>query len=163
LPNFYFDAILIRSTNGMGVLNMNRFASASVISSILVTIFLFFLPLGAYAQAGCCSKHGGVAGCNKSTNYLSCKDGTTSPSCTCEGTKTKPTKATKAAPAAAAAPTETTTNTKAEKAAKAKEAKATKAGCCSGHGGVDKCNKSTGFQVCKDGTQSTTCACGKKK
>jgi hypothetical protein len=32
-------------------------------------------------------------------------------------------------------------------------------GCCSGHGGVSKCNKKTGYQMCKDGTASTTCAC----
>jgi len=33
------------------------------------------------------------------------------------------------------------------------------AACCAGHGGVASCNKSTGFQQCKDGTASPTCTC----
>ena len=37
------------------------------------------------------------------------------------------------------------------------------AACCAGHGGVASCNKSTGYQMCKDGTASPTCKCKKEK
>lgn len=40
----------------------------------------------AYAKSGCCSRHGGVGGCS-STGRTLCKDGTTSPSCTCSEEK----------------------------------------------------------------------------
>lgn len=33
---------------------------------------------------GCCSRHGGVAQCNKFKGHLTCKDGTLSVSCTCQ-------------------------------------------------------------------------------
>ncbi len=33
------------------------------------------------------------------------------------------------------------------------------AACCAGHGGVASCNKTTGKQMCKDGTVSPTCTC----
>lgn len=32
---------------------------------------------------GCCSRHGGVAQCNKSTGFQQCKDGTASTTCKC--------------------------------------------------------------------------------
>jgi len=34
-------------------------------------------------RSGCCSRHGGVCGCNKTINKLKCCDGTSSPSCGC--------------------------------------------------------------------------------
>ena len=34
------------------------------------------------AKLGCCSHHGGVAGCNNNGS-VKCTDGTTSPTCTC--------------------------------------------------------------------------------
>lgn len=34
------------------------------------------------ARRGCCSHHGGVAGCN-ANGSVKCNDGTTSPTCTC--------------------------------------------------------------------------------
>ncbi|CAM4467279.1 MAG: hypothetical protein LEGION0403_FIIPPAGN_00217 [Legionella sp.] len=37
------------------------------------------------------------------------------------------------------------------------------AACCAGHGGVASCNKTTGVQMCKDGTASPTCTCAKSK
>lgn len=37
------------------------------------------------------------------------------------------------------------------------------AACCAGHGGVASCNKTTGVQMCKDGTASPTCTCPKSK
>lgn len=35
------------------------------------------------SHRGCCSKHGGVAGCDSKTGHELCKDGTPSPSCPC--------------------------------------------------------------------------------
>ena len=34
------------------------------------------------ARRGCCSRHGGVAGCNENGS-VKCNDGTTSPTCKC--------------------------------------------------------------------------------
>lgn len=52
---------------------------------ILVGLFfvaIFFNVETAKAQRGCCSHHGGVAGCNEYGRTI-CNDGTPSPSCTC--------------------------------------------------------------------------------
>ena len=35
------------------------------------------------ARSGCCSHHGGVCGCDSSTDRIICCDGTLSPSCKC--------------------------------------------------------------------------------
>lgn len=35
------------------------------------------------ARSGCCSWHGGVCGCDYSTDRIVCCDGTLSPSCRC--------------------------------------------------------------------------------
>lgn len=32
-------------------------------------------------------------------------------------------------------------------------------GCCSKHGGVSSCNASTGYLMCRDGSQSHSCRC----
>lgn len=40
------------------------------------------IPNVVYAGRGCCSHHGGVAGCHSSGKQI-CNDGTLSPSCTC--------------------------------------------------------------------------------
>lgn len=37
------------------------------------------------------------------------------------------------------------------------------AGCCSKHGGVDRCDTSTNHFICKDGNQSATCLCDGSK
>lgn len=137
------------------------------IAQAIATLFLLMPFTDVYAKAGCCSKHGGVASCNTSTNHLKCKDGTDSPSCTCEGTtvpttkhKIKPTNAT-----TTTAPTTTTSTPTASEpattAAAPTAATTTKPpkGCCAHHKGVAQCNKSTGFYMCKDGTASTTCKC----
>lgn len=54
----------------------------------VVLIFLMGMallnPIGVMAQRGCCSWHGGVAGCDSSGKII-CNDGTLSPSCTCAG------------------------------------------------------------------------------
>lgn len=34
-------------------------------------------------QRGCCSWHGGVAGCDENSGRIICNDGTASPSCRC--------------------------------------------------------------------------------
>ncbi len=61
----------------------------------ILIIMLFcmglFIP-SVDARRGCCSWHGGVSGCDKSTGRIVCNDGTYSPSCTCEKTTKKTTK-----------------------------------------------------------------------
>jgi hypothetical protein len=52
---------------------------------IFIGLVLFLCPFLVSAQRGCCSHHGGVAGCTNSGNQL-CRDGTLSPSCTCTPT-----------------------------------------------------------------------------
>lgn len=37
------------------------------------------------------------------------------------------------------------------------------AGCCAKHGGVIRCNSTTGYQQCKDGSASPSCKCSKKE
>lgn len=48
----------------------------------VVVIMLVIFPIGVDAKRGCCSHHGGVAGCNANGRQI-CNDGTLSPSCTC--------------------------------------------------------------------------------
>jgi hypothetical protein len=36
------------------------------------------------ARSGCCSHHGGVAGCDSNTGHARCSDGRDSPTCGCE-------------------------------------------------------------------------------
>jgi len=36
------------------------------------------------ARSGCCSHHGGVAGCDSATGHQACNDGSDSPTCGCE-------------------------------------------------------------------------------
>lgn len=50
--------------------------------SLILIILIISIPLNVYAQRGCCSHHGGVAGCNSDGRQI-CNDGTLSPSCTC--------------------------------------------------------------------------------
>ncbi|MBQ6477696.1 MAG: G5 domain-containing protein [Bacilli bacterium] len=53
----------------------------------LVVCFLLLvscLPINIYARRGCCSHHGGVAGCSSSGRQI-CNDGSLSPTCTCNG------------------------------------------------------------------------------
>ena len=49
---------------------------------MFLVLLLFYIPLNVSAQRGCCSHHGGVAGCSDSERQI-CSDGTLSPSCTC--------------------------------------------------------------------------------
>jgi hypothetical protein len=140
----------------------------SFIKNALMILALLSLPMMAsYAKMGCCARHGGVAGCNNATGYQKCNDGTTSPSCLCESVTVAPkTKATakKALPDTLTTPAKKTmkapaTPTKPAKAAKTPAAPVKTTGCCSRHGGVGKCNKSTGYFMCKDKTQSPVCKC----
>lgn len=48
----------------------------------LVLIMLVLLPTRVYAQRGCCSRNGGVCGCNKYGRQVCC-NGDLSPTCTC--------------------------------------------------------------------------------
>ncbi len=134
----------------------------------LVTLSLALIPVSSlYAKAGCCSKHGGVAGCDTSSGFQLCKDGTKSPSCACDGSSRKAAPVNKTTKTTTAPKTNTrhghmNTTTTTEPAPVATPAPATKTtGCCSRHGGVLKCDTKTGFQICKDGTHSSTCKCAK--
>ena len=56
--------------------------------AVYFIIFVLLLaPSTVYAGRGCCSRHGGVAGCNSNGRQV-CNDGTLSPSCTCYGSST---------------------------------------------------------------------------
>lgn len=48
----------------------------------IILIIIFSFPNVSYARSGCCSHHGGVAGCSSNGRQI-CNDGTLSPSCTC--------------------------------------------------------------------------------
>jgi hypothetical protein len=39
---------------------------------------------GVEARSGCCSHHGGVAGCDTATGHAACNDGSDSPTCGCD-------------------------------------------------------------------------------
>ena len=125
--------------------------------STAMYLCLFLFSMTVYAAAGCCSHHGGVKGCQMSTGYELCNDGTTSPSCKCG-------KASKSYYTPKAKQTQTTTTkkttVKTEETAPVTDKKSTNiTGCCSRHGGIARCNKSTGFYMCKDKTMSATCTC----
>lgn len=49
---------------------------------LAIALILILSFDNVYAQRGCCSHHGGVAGCSSSGRTI-CKDGSYSPSCTC--------------------------------------------------------------------------------
>lgn len=49
---------------------------------IIFFLILIILPVTVNAARGCCSSHGGVSHCGSNGKYV-CKDGKTSPSCTC--------------------------------------------------------------------------------
>jgi len=153
---------------------------------LLICFSLLLLPITAsFAAAGCCSHHGGVVGCNNATGHAQCKDGSNSPTCACTGnvlpktkkatqvqTQTQTTTAPSVQPKKSGVSTwfdgfkkgtktsttpagKTTKTTPVTNTVKGKQQK----GCCARHGGVAKCNKATGFQMCKDGTTSSTCRC----
>lgn len=65
-----------------GSVFMNYIIDKYKICILLIVISMFF-PGFIYAQRGCCSHHGGVAGCNSYGRQV-CNDGTLSPTCTCE-------------------------------------------------------------------------------
>lgn len=131
--------------------NTNLTSRFRGINHLVIALFLLISPF-AGAYAACCSGHGGVASCNKTTGYQMCKDGSASPSCTCTKAtkKTTPKTTTKVKTTTTTSNPVTTTTTKTTTSAK---------GCCSKHGGIAQCDKSTGHQLCKDGTQSPSCAC----
>ena len=52
---------------------------------LVYIVSLIFIPINVFARRGCCSHHGGVAGCSSSGRQI-CNDGTLSPSCTCTPT-----------------------------------------------------------------------------
>ncbi len=147
---------------------MVRYSATFFISTLLGLFLIFSLPGQSIAKRGCCSDHGGVAGCNQSTGFQLCKDGTTSPSCKCEGTTTtKSTKKSNDQSSGGIIPTlfgssAAKKSTESTSATTATTTKSSTVGCCSGHGGVGKCDKKAGYYKCKDGTLSSTCTCAKE-
>ena len=57
------------------------------IKIMVIICILLFNPSKIEAKRGCCSHHGGVAGCDETGKQI-CMDGSLSPSCTCEPTIT---------------------------------------------------------------------------
>ncbi|CDZ77027.1 hypothetical protein BN59_01306 [Legionella massiliensis] len=149
----------------------------SRINQFMIAFALFLMPL-AGVYAACCAGHGGVASCNKSTGFQMCKDGTPSPSCKCTQGKSTTTTTPKSKAATTPAGTTTSPATTSTNKTKSKSTSTTTPatttapvtkttpkstssakGCCSNHGGVAQCNKATGYQMCKDGSQSPSCGC----
>lgn len=57
---------------------------------VFVVLFLIFIvPEAVLARRGCCSHHGGVAGCSPSGRQI-CADGSLSPTCTCVNSTYRP-------------------------------------------------------------------------
>ena len=56
-------------------------------SFLILFLSLLLFPNVVLATKGCCSSHGGVAGCSSSGKQI-CNDGSLSPSCTCTPTVT---------------------------------------------------------------------------
>ena len=54
---------------------------------IIFFVIFLIIPVTVNAQRGCCSYHGGVAGCSEDGRTI-CRDGTLSPSCRCTPTIT---------------------------------------------------------------------------
>lgn len=48
----------------------------------VLLLIILLMPIGVYAKRGCCSSHGGEAGCASDGRRI-CADGTMSPTCTC--------------------------------------------------------------------------------
>jgi hypothetical protein len=64
-----------------------HFSFLKITPFLLMSGILFMVPLGnGYAQAGCCSGHGGIDRCDTKTNFFVCKDKSPSPTCKCDGT-----------------------------------------------------------------------------
>lgn len=57
-------------------------AVAMLSGAYSVTAFSFSDDAQIVAQRGCCSRHGGVAGCDENGRVI-CRDGSKSPSCRC--------------------------------------------------------------------------------
>lgn len=123
------------------------------VTQLIIACFFLTAPL-ATAFAACCSGHGGIASCNKSTGHQLCKDGTASPTCLCTPKTTfKPKTSTTTPLTTKSQTTKTTPPTKSITNGSSAR------GCCSRHGGVSQCNQSTHYLKCKDGTASPSCTC----
>lgn len=49
---------------------------------LIILVLVLVIPIKVYAQRGCCSRNGGVCGCNKYGRQVCC-NGDLSPTCTC--------------------------------------------------------------------------------
>lgn len=68
--------------NVFGCEGMKYFVNSKL---VIIVLLLLVFPISIKAKGGCCSRHGGVAGCSESGRQV-CSDGTLSPSCTCTPT-----------------------------------------------------------------------------
>jgi hypothetical protein len=64
-------------------MDYTRILTTKLTPKLCMFLMLSTLCVLSYAKAGCCSRHGGVAGCDIETNHQKCSDGTNSPSCLC--------------------------------------------------------------------------------
>lgn len=55
-----------------------------VIFFSIITVVPLLISFTTFAYRGCCSWHHGVAYCDTNTGRFVCRDGTYSPTCTCE-------------------------------------------------------------------------------
>jgi hypothetical protein len=62
---------------------MKKPKRTATLFSLICVLILFFIIPNAFARRGCCSHHGGVAGCDTSVGSLICRDGSYSPTCGC--------------------------------------------------------------------------------
>lgn len=71
-------------------MNSIKINGRSLLPYLVLGIAFAWMPISstyaatkAATDAGCCSGHGGVVGCDAKTGRHTCKDGTVSPSCKC--------------------------------------------------------------------------------
>lgn len=62
---------------------MRRPKRTAALFSLICALLLSLNISSAFARRGCCSHHGGVAGCDTSVGSLICRDGSYSPTCGC--------------------------------------------------------------------------------
>jgi hypothetical protein len=169
--------------------NTNLTSRFRSLNQVVIALFLFASPLaGAYAACcaghggvASCNKSTGHQMCKdgtasptctcaipKTTKKTTTKKVTTTPATATTPATTKTTKKTTKTTTPATTTTtkpksswwggKSTTTTTAPATTKGTSGTSAK-GCCSRHGGVAQCNKSSGHQMCKDGTASPTCTC----
>ena len=65
-------------------LTLGQRKRSALVFGILLSGLLFLCVRPTFGQRGCCSWHGGIAGCDRNVGRIVCNDGTYSPTCGCE-------------------------------------------------------------------------------